>query len=295
MAKKKLEDMTWAEQQEALYDEITARPGFRYDPAEDPLYQSAKDQYVAQGRRAMEDTMGQAAGLTGGYASSYGQSVGNQAFNEHLTKLNAQIPALASQARENYDAETASLYNQLSYAQGMADQEYNRAWNEQQYADQMAYQAWQQKQTERTNAYNWALQLLSTGQIPSQDVLQQAGISDADARSYANYYAKLAAGSGTGGGGGGGYYTEAPQGTTQPRQDYGEPVMIKGNTRNELLKYATSHNKAEFDAYFRQNYGNALNAEEIYNWIRQQILNQGGKNTGTSAGGGGGIRYATTK
>ena len=74
-----------------LYDRISTRPAFTYDVAKDPLYQQYKDQYVQQGKLAMKDTMGQAAALTGGYGSTYGQQVGQQAYDAYLQKLSAAI------------------------------------------------------------------------------------------------------------------------------------------------------------------------------------------------------------
>ena len=47
------------------------REDFQYDVNADALYQQYKDRYVELGKDAMEDTMGQAAALTGGYGSSY--------------------------------------------------------------------------------------------------------------------------------------------------------------------------------------------------------------------------------
>lgn len=70
-----------------LYDRITHRDPFSYDPAADSGYLSAARQYARQGRAAMADTMGQAAALTGGYGSSYAQSVGQQAYGEYLQDL----------------------------------------------------------------------------------------------------------------------------------------------------------------------------------------------------------------
>ena len=52
-----------------LFREITQRPGFTYDPNDDALYQGYKQSYAQQGRLAMEDSIGYAAGLTGGYGS----------------------------------------------------------------------------------------------------------------------------------------------------------------------------------------------------------------------------------
>ena len=64
--------------QSALYEQIAAHGPFQYDPGADPLYGITRDRYVQQGRMAMKDSMGQAAALTGGYGSSYGQAVGQQ-------------------------------------------------------------------------------------------------------------------------------------------------------------------------------------------------------------------------
>lgn len=135
------------------------RGPFRYDANNDPVYQSLRDQYVHQGKRAMADTMGQAAGLTGGYASTYGQSVGNQAYNEYLTKLSAQIPGLAANARAAYDAEGDRLLNRYNLELNAAGTAYNQARDalgdlryEREYADNQARQQWEQQQQEIQNA-----------------------------------------------------------------------------------------------------------------------------------------------
>lgn len=137
------------------------RGPFRYDANNDPVYQSLRDQYVHQGKRAMQDTMGQAAGLTGGYASTYGQSVGNQAYNEYLTKLSAQIPGLAANARAAYDAEGDRLLNRYNLELNAAGTAYNQARDamgdlryEREYADSQAYQQWQREQAEQQAAWD---------------------------------------------------------------------------------------------------------------------------------------------
>lgn len=109
----------WYDQMQTLAEEYMNRKPFSYDMDKDKLYQSVKDNYVKQGRQAMEDTMGQAAGLTGGYASSYGQAVGNQAYQDYLTKLNAQAPEFYDRARAAYDAEGADLMDRIGLAQQM--------------------------------------------------------------------------------------------------------------------------------------------------------------------------------
>ena len=106
----------YQQQADSLLEQINNRPAFSYNAETDPMFQSVKNQYVHQGQRAMQDTMGQAAGLTGGYGSSYAQAVGNQAYNEYLTQLNAQIPVLAQQARAAYDAEGQDLRDRYALA-----------------------------------------------------------------------------------------------------------------------------------------------------------------------------------
>ena len=65
----------WYRTAQDLAEKLINRPAFSYDPQTDPFYQGAKSQYLRQGSRAMADTMGRAAGLTGGYGSSYAQAV----------------------------------------------------------------------------------------------------------------------------------------------------------------------------------------------------------------------------
>ena len=47
---------------------------FSYDPDSDSLYQTAKANAIANGKVAMQDTIGQASALTGGYGNSYATS-----------------------------------------------------------------------------------------------------------------------------------------------------------------------------------------------------------------------------
>ena len=85
-----------------LYQKITTRPGFQYDVTADPMYQQYKGQYIQQGKLAMRDTMGQAAALTGGYGNTYGQQVGQQAYDAYLQKLGDVVPDLYSAAYGRY-------------------------------------------------------------------------------------------------------------------------------------------------------------------------------------------------
>ena len=104
--------------QEAL-DAIRKRKKFSYDLNGDALYQQYKDKYVQQGKQAMQDTMGQAAALTGGYASTYGQAVGQQQYDAYLQNLNDVVPELYQLALSRYQMEGDDLKTQYSL---LADQ-----------------------------------------------------------------------------------------------------------------------------------------------------------------------------
>lgn len=104
----------WGAELDSLYDQITNREKFKYDVYDDPLYQQYKQQYQALGRTAMMDTMGQAAALTGGYGSSYGQSVGQQTYDAYLQSLNDVVPELYGQAYQQYADEGTKLQDRYS-------------------------------------------------------------------------------------------------------------------------------------------------------------------------------------
>ena len=109
----------WEGQLQELYDRIAERGDFSYDLGKDPMYRQAREQYQTAGRLAMQDTMGQAAALTGGYGSSYGQQTGQQAYNAYLQQLNEIVPELYAQAREQWQSGEAALY--ARYRDQMSD------------------------------------------------------------------------------------------------------------------------------------------------------------------------------
>ena len=99
---------------QAIIDKILNREKFSYDLNGDALYQQYKDKYIQQGKMAMQDTMGQAAAMTGGYGNSYAASVGNQAYQAQLNNLNDVIPELYQMAYDKYNQEGQDMYNQYS-------------------------------------------------------------------------------------------------------------------------------------------------------------------------------------
>lgn len=127
-----------------LYDQIMNRPKFSYDPNKDPLYQNYRDQYMQNGQLAMRDAMGTAAGLTGGYGNSWGDTAGFQAYQAYLQQLGAVIPQLEQQAYERYKDEGTDALQKLSIAQEMEDADFAKY--------QSALAEWQSQQAQNANA-----------------------------------------------------------------------------------------------------------------------------------------------
>ena len=109
-----------------LYDSIMNREKFNYNFNADPMYQMYKDNYTQQGKQAMQNTMGQAAAMTGGYGSSYSQTAGQQAYQDFLTRVNDMIPELRNQAYQQYRDEGNDLLNKYNVTNDAYNREYGQ-------------------------------------------------------------------------------------------------------------------------------------------------------------------------
>lgn len=117
---------SFAGQLAALYDQISNREAFSYDPTEDATYQRYAAIYTRQGKMAMEDTMGQSAALTGGYGSSYTQNAGQQAYNQYLQELSELVPELEKNAWNCYTRHGEALNERYALLKGQENTEYER-------------------------------------------------------------------------------------------------------------------------------------------------------------------------
>jgi hypothetical protein len=120
-----------------LVNEVLNRPGFSFDMDSEALYQQYADQYSRMGQMAMQDTMGQAQAMTGGYGNSYAQTAGQQTYQNYMQGLNEAIPDLYQMALDRYMMEGDLLMDKYAL---MADREaiaeeqrrYDQEWNEEQ-------------------------------------------------------------------------------------------------------------------------------------------------------------------
>lgn len=149
----------WQSQLDDTMNRIMNREKFSYDLNGDALWKQYKDQYTTGGKMAMMDTMGQAAALTGGYGNSYAQGVGQQAYQGYLQGLNDKIPELYQLAMDQYDREGNAMLQQYGLLQDAEAMDYSR------FQDNMALVQPQ------------VMEMLQNGVMPSDDMLQQSGLS----------------------------------------------------------------------------------------------------------------------
>lgn len=114
------------------------RQPFQYDMNNDALYQQYKDQYMRQGRLAMQDTIGRASTLTGGYGNSYATAAGQQQYNEYLAGLNDKALELSQMAYQRYQDEGDRLKDAYAMLYGaerdaVADKQWQDQFDRQNY------------------------------------------------------------------------------------------------------------------------------------------------------------------
>lgn len=187
----------WAQKQQQAASDYMNRPDFKYSLNGDPLYQQYKEQYQRQGKLAMQDTIGQAAAMNGGYGSSYGQMAGQQVYDSKLQQLNDRVPELYNLALSKYQADGEQLLNRFNLAASMEGQDYSRyqdalsAWqNERDYAAgrydnerSTDYNLWADMDSREYSRYQDAQKLaqaqvdylLSLGITPEDGLLEKAG------------------------------------------------------------------------------------------------------------------------
>ena len=120
----------WQAQIDDILARIQNREDFSYDVNRDALYQQYRDQYMQGGKMAMQDTMGQAAAMTGGYGNSYAATAGNQAYQAYLGKLNDVVPELYQMALDRYTREGDELMEQYALLGDQESQDYSRYMDE---------------------------------------------------------------------------------------------------------------------------------------------------------------------
>ena len=178
-----------------MMDKIMNREKFSYDVDNDQLFQQALASAMNSGKQAMQDTIGQASALTGGYGSTYATTAGNQAYNAFIEDAYDNLPQYYQMALEAYQMEGDEMYRQFGMLSEMDDKEYNRnvtAYDATyQHRNQLYNEAYTQYRDNKNDAFNMAnLQLNEHGQLVSDAYnLYSAASNEAD-KLYEREYTK---------------------------------------------------------------------------------------------------------
>ena len=92
------------------------REPFKYDVNADELYKQYQKQTLDAADKARRDATAQAAGLTGGYGSTYAAAAGENAYNGQMQNLEALYPALYEAALSQYQTEGQELLDKATVA-----------------------------------------------------------------------------------------------------------------------------------------------------------------------------------
>ena len=118
------------EEADALQGEYAKRK-FSYDPEADAGYKEYARLAREDGKRAMEDTIGKASALTGGYGNSYAVGAGSAAYGNYIKQAADASLAFRQQARDDFDAEGQDILNRLGIINNQRAAMYTPATQEQ--------------------------------------------------------------------------------------------------------------------------------------------------------------------
>ena len=251
---------------------------FEYDADTDEAYQDYARMMRASGQKAMEDTVGKAAALTGGYASSNAVTAGQQVYNDYISEL-------AAAQGDFYDRALARYANE-----GSMLQEKINALETQELKDKSAWETAYAEDIERMaiegdtaglaaamgvseEAYNKYLedQALASSVAPTQEILDQAT---------KEYMAK-------------GYFSSGLTADDASTDTYENKIIADITEKFQMMGYnseaITAHLKqqrAQYEkvanrtwtyvsgagknAIFTDQFGNVFYQDEILNWAKDQ-------------------------
>lgn len=131
-------------------------------------YQSLAKEYAAKGKKAMQDTVGDVSARTGGLASSYATTAGQQANNDYLQRLQ-------DVAREMYSTQRSDQYNEASLLSNLDSSNYAK------YQDQLAHY-----DTEQSTASSKAQNATAAQETKAETLAQYGDFSGYKALGYSD-------------------------------------------------------------------------------------------------------------
>lgn len=274
---------------DSLLNEIKNYGSFSYDPESDENYAALKKLYLREADRTTEDTMGEAAAMTGGIPSTAAVTAASQAGDYQKTQLADKIPTL----EQNAYGEWADTFNRLvsaySAQKDKEDTDYEKLMEQ---IDGSKSRNAAQSETDSTAGWT----MLKSGVMPSAAQLTAMGITGDQASEYLAA-ASAAAGSGTGDGdpGTGGHVLngktltdaqyasyEAMTSGSYTAADFAAIVQSGAYTADQLTKagYSASGSSADNDPVITNNHADTwvyISGHGRYSYQELKALVESGK------------------
>ena len=120
------------------------------------MYRKLKDESIYLGKRAMNDAMGAASALSGGYANSFAQTAGEHAYQDYMAQLTSGMDEMYQLALSAYDAETGRMESELKALTDAESKAYERYVNDiEEYNKTLEY--YYKKLLDEQEQANWLL------------------------------------------------------------------------------------------------------------------------------------------
>ena len=117
---------TYSEQIDKAVSDYLGTDQFSFNPNNSSTYQQIRNQYLSDGKKAMEDTLASGALLSGGHNNSAALVAGQQVYNDYLKGVTDAIPTLEAQEYERYQNELNKKLADIELLSGLDDAEYSR-------------------------------------------------------------------------------------------------------------------------------------------------------------------------
>ncbi len=116
----------YSDEIDSVLNEILNRGEFDYSMSSDPMYEQYREMYTLNGKKAMMDTIGESAALTGGYGNSYATVAGSQAYQQSLEQLNDIAMDLRDRAFEEYKYNGEKLFDDAQLLRSLDGDDYGK-------------------------------------------------------------------------------------------------------------------------------------------------------------------------
>lgn len=134
----------YQQQYDTALNNVLNQKDWSYNPNEDLAYQTARQQYLREADRAQRDTMGQAASMTGGIASTAAINAASQAGDYYRSQLNDMLGTYMDKDYQRYIDKKGDTYDQFSMLNDLRNQARNeydtdRNFNYNQWTDELGF------------------------------------------------------------------------------------------------------------------------------------------------------------